>query len=119
VLVFDPSAFVKQGKKSTGVQRQWCGRLGKLENCQVGVFLGYVSHAGHALIDSRLYLPREWTRDRKRCNEAGVPREIRFATRHELALQMLDLHGGLLPHRCVAGDDEMGRSSWFRQQLRT
>jgi SRSO17 transposase len=118
VLVFDPSAFVKQGKKSVGVQRQWCGRLGKVENCQVGVFLGYVSHQGHALIDSRLYLPREWTKDRKRRNEAGVPREVRFATRHELALVMLDLHGGLLPHRWVAGDDEMGRSSWFRQQLR-
>jgi DDE superfamily endonuclease len=118
VLVFDPSAFVKQGKKSVGVQRQWCGRLGKVENCQVGVFLGYVSHQGQALVDSRLYLPREWTKDRKRMNEAGVPREVRFATRHELALQMLDLHGGLLPHRWVAGDDEMGRSSWFRQQLR-
>jgi SRSO17 transposase len=118
VLVFDPSAFVKQGKKSAGVQRQWCGRLGKVENCQVGVFLGYVSHQGHALVDSRLYLPKEWTRDRKRMSEAGVPREVRFATRHELALQMLDLHGGLLPHRWVAGDDEMGRSTWFRRQLR-
>jgi SRSO17 transposase len=118
VLVFDPSAFVKQGKKSAGVQRQWCGRLGKVENCQVGVYLGYVSHTGHALVDYRLYLPKEWTRDRKRMNEAGVPRGIRFATRHELALQMLDEWGALLPHRWVAGDDEMGRSSWFRQQLR-
>jgi SRSO17 transposase len=118
VLVFDPSAFVKQGTKSVGVQRQWCGRLGKVENCQVGVFLGYVSHTGHALVDSRLYLPREWTKDRKRMSEAGVPRGVRFATRHELALQMLDERGALLPHRWVAGDDEMGRSSWFRQQLR-
>src|SRR4051812_24978970 len=118
VLVFDPSAFVKQGKKSVGVARQWCGRLGKVENCQVGVFLGYVSHQGHALVVPRLYLPKEWTRDRKRMNEAGVPREVRFATRHELALSMLDERGGLLPHRWVAGDDEMGRSSWFRQQLR-
>jgi SRSO17 transposase len=118
VLVFDPSAFVKQGKKSVGVQRQWCGRLGKVENCQLGVYLGYVSHTGHALVDSRLYLPKEWAKGRKRLNEAGVPREVRFATRHELALQLLDLHGGLLPHRWVAGDDEMGRSSSFRQQLR-
>ena len=119
VLVFDPSAFVKQGKKSVGVARQWCGRLGKVENCQVGVFLGYVSHQGHALVDSRLYLPREWTGDKKRMNEAGVPRHVRFfATRHELALSMLDEHGGLLPHRWVGGDDEMGRSTWFRQQLR-
>jgi SRSO17 transposase len=118
VLVFDPSAFVKQGKKSVGVQRQWCGRLGKVENCQVGVYLGYVSHEGHALVDFRLYLPKEWTRDRKRMNEAGVPKDVRFRTRHELALDMLDEQGGLLPHRWVAGDDEMGRSTWFRQQLR-
>lgn len=118
VLVFDPSAFVKQGKKSVGVQRQWCGRLGKVENCQVGVYLGYVSHQGHALVDFRLFLPREWARDKQRRKEAGVPKEVRFATRHELALQMLDERGGLLPHRWVAGDDEMGRSSWFRQQLR-
>ena len=118
VLVFDPSAFVKQGKKSVGVQRQWCGRLGKLENCQVGVYLGYVSHQGHALVDFRLYLPEEWAKDRQRRKEAGVPKEVRFATRHELALSMLDEQGALLPHRWVAGDDEMGRSSWFRQQLR-
>ena len=118
VLVFDPSAFVKQGKKSVGVQRQWCGRLGKVENCQVGVFLGYVGRQGHALVDSRLYLPKEWTGDRKRMNEAGVPKGVHFATRHELALAMLDEHGGLLAHRWVAGDDEMGRSSWFRLQLR-
>jgi len=106
------------GKKSVGVQRQWCGRLGKVENCQVGVYLGYVSHQGHALVDYRLYLPREWTKDRKRMNEAGVPREVRFATRHELALEMLDLQGSLLPHRWVAGDDEMGRPSGFRGRLR-
>jgi SRSO17 transposase len=118
VLVFDPSAFAKQGSKSVGVQRQWCGRLGKVENCQVGVYLGYVSHQGHALVDFRLYLPKEWARDRRRRNEARVPKEVRFRTRHELALDMLDEHGGLLPHRWVAGDDEMGRSSWFRQRLR-
>jgi SRSO17 transposase len=118
VLVFDPSAFVKQGHKSVGVQRQWCGRLGKVENCQVGVYLGYVSHAGHALVDFRLYLPEEWAGDRQRRKEAGVPREVGFATRHELALQMLDEHGDALPHSWVAGDDEMGRSTWFRQQLR-
>jgi SRSO17 transposase len=118
VLVFDPSAFAKQGKQSAGVQRPWCGRLGKVENCQVGVYLGYVSHQGHALVDYRLYLPGEWTKDRKRCHEAGVPKEVRFATRHELALAMLVERGGSLPHRWVAGDDEMGRSSWFRQQLR-
>jgi SRSO17 transposase len=117
VLVFDPSAFVKQGKESVGVQRQWCGRLGKVENCQVGVYLGYVSRTGHALVDYRLYLPKEWTQDRKRCNKAGVPKDVRFATRHELALAMLDERGSLLPHSWVAGDDEMGRSTWFRKEL--
>src|SRR5262245_46539050 len=118
VLVFDPSAFVKQGHKSVGVQRQWCGRLGKIDNCQVGVYLGYVCHEGHALVDFRLFLPKEWARDKGRRQEAGVPKEVRFATRHELALEMLDEQGGLLPHRWVAGDDEMGRSTHFRQQLR-
>jgi SRSO17 transposase len=117
VIVFDPSAFVKQGKKSVGVQRQWCGRLGKLENCQLGVYLGYVSRSGHALVDFRLYLPQDWAKDRPRRKEAGVPKDVRFCTRHELALGMLDEQGGLLPHGWVAGDDEMGRSSWFRQQL--
>jgi SRSO17 transposase len=119
VLVFDPSSFVKKGSESVGVARQWCGRLGKVENCQVGVYLGYVSRREHALVDFRLYLPREWASDRKRRKKAGVPKEIRFRTRHELALQMLDERGPELPHAWIAGDDEMGRSSWFRQQLRT
>jgi SRSO17 transposase len=118
VLVFDPSAFAKKGTESVGVARQWCGRLGKVENCQVGVYLGYVSRLEHALVDFRLYVPREWATDRKRRTKAGVPKEVRFRTRHELALQMLDERGGRLPHALVAGDDEMGRSSWFRQQLR-
>ena len=73
VLVFDPSAFPKRGTASVGVQRQWCGRLGKLENCQVGVYLAYVSRLDHALVDTRLYLPRECTRHRKRMSKAGVP----------------------------------------------
>jgi SRSO17 transposase len=119
VLVFDPSSFAKKGAGSVGVARQWCGRLGKVDNCQVGVYLGYASRKEHALVDFRLYLPREWTTDRKRMSHAGVPRAARFATRHELALAMLDGLGGLLPHSWVAGDDEMGRSSWFRQQLRS
>jgi SRSO17 transposase len=118
VLVFDPSAFPKKGSESVGVARQWCGRLGKVENCQVGIYLGYVSRCEHALVDFRLFLGREWARDRKRRRKAGVPPEIRFRTRHELALEMLDQRGGQLPHAWIAGDDEMGRSSWFRQELR-
>src|SRR5829696_5282248 len=104
VLAFDPSAFAKKGDRSVGVQRQWCGRLGKLENCQVGVYLAYVSRREHALVDVRLYLPKEWTRSRKRMAAAGVPRGVRFRTRHQLILDMLDERGGQLPHAWVSGD---------------
>jgi len=118
VLVFDPSAFAKKGKHSVGVARQWCGRLGKKENCQVGVFLGYVSRKEHALVDMRLYLPEEWTKDRQRCKAAGVPREAMcLRTRHELAMEMLDWNSRVLPHAWIAGDDEMGRPAWFRREL--
>ena len=117
VLVFDPSAFPKKGTESVGVQRQWCGRLGKVDNCQVGVYLGYVSAEEHALVDMRLYLPKSWARSRKRRAKAGVPAEVKFCTRHELALQMLDEHSATLPHAWVAGDDEMGKIPEFRGQL--
>jgi SRSO17 transposase len=119
VLVFDPSAFPKKGTESVGVQRQWCGRLGKKDNCQVGIYLGYVSRIEHALVDYRLYLPKEWAHDRKRRQKAGVPAEIRFRTRHELALEILDERSAVLPHAWISGDDEMGRCSWFRQELRS
>jgi SRSO17 transposase len=119
VLVFDPSAFAKKGTESVGVQRQWCGRLGKVENCQVGIYLGYVSRRDHALVDVRLYLPKEWAKSKRRRTKAGVPAAVRFRTRHELALAMLDERGGVLPHTWVSGDDEMGRCAWFRQELRS
>jgi SRSO17 transposase len=118
VLVFDPSAFPKQGQASVGVQRQWCGRLGKVENCQVAVYLAYATRAEHALVDGRLYLPKEWATDQGRRAKAGVPKATRFRTRHQLALELLAEHGPVLPHAWVSGDDEMGRSSWFRAQLR-
>jgi len=117
VLVFDPSAFKKQGRESVGVARQWCGRLGKIDNCQVGIYLGYVSRKEHALVDVRLYLNKEWAKDKRRRKKCGVPREIRFQTRHALALEMLSEHGTTLPHAWIAGDDEMGRSSAFRRDL--
>jgi SRSO17 transposase len=116
VLVFDPSAFPKKGTASVGVQRQWCGRLGKLENCQVGIYLAYVTRREHALADVRLYLPKEWATRKRR--KAGVPTAVRFRTRHELALEMLDGSGPRLPHGWVSGDDELGRCSWFRRELR-
>src|SRR5690348_4836253 len=118
VLVFDPSAFPKKGSESVGVQRQWCGRLGKVDNCQVGIYLGYVSRSEHALVDVRLYLPRDWAKRKRRRLKAGVPAALRFRTRHELALEMLDERGPLLPHAWISGDDELGRCSWFREQLR-
>jgi SRSO17 transposase len=118
VLVFDPSGVLKQGRASVGVARQWCGRAGKVDNCQVGVYLGYVSRKEHALVDARLYLPKEWTNDRRRCRRAGIPRDVRFRTRHELALEMLREHRHVLPHAWVTGDDEMGRSTAFRDELR-
>ncbi len=119
VLVFDPSGFKKQGKSSVGVARQWCGRLGKIENCQVGIYLGYVSRKEHALVDVRLYLTKEWAKDKKRRAKCGVPDDTRFQTRHALALEMLSQHRTTLPHSWIAGDDEMGRSSAFRRDLRT
>jgi SRSO17 transposase len=118
VLVIDPSGVLKQGKGSVGVARQWCGRAGKVDNCQVGVYLGYVTSKEHALVDMRLYLPKEWTKDKPRCKRAGIPKEIRFRTRHELTLEMLREHRAVLPHAWVTGDDEMGRNSGFREELR-
>jgi SRSO17 transposase len=118
VVVFDPSGHVKRGAESVGVQRQWCGRLGKIENCQVGVYMGYASPQEHALVDVQLFLPRDWARDKVRRRKCHVPKEVKFCTRHELALQMLDENGSLLPHAWVAGDDEMGKSPWFREELR-
>src|ERR1700730_16601895 len=119
VLVFDPSGFPKKGMSSVGVARQWCGRLGKVDNCQVGGYMAYVSRKEHAIVNARLYLPKEWAKDRARRDEAGVPRTIKFRTRHELALEMLEECGGRLPHAWVAGDDEMGRPSSFRLELGT
>ena len=117
VIVFDPSAFPKQGRQSVGVARQWCGRLGKVENCQVAVYMAYVSRKDQALVNTRLYLPEEWAQDRKRRKAAGVPKEVKFQTRHEQALEMLSEQGHVLPHAWIAGDDEMGKVAWFRRDL--
>lgn len=117
VIVFDPSGFPKKGTESVGVQRQWCGRLGKIENCQVGVYMAYVSAEEHALVNTRLYLPQEWAKDKARRRKCHVPREVKFKTRHQLCLEMLDEVGHLLPHGWITGDDEMGRSSSFRREL--
>ena len=119
VIVFDPSGFPKSGKDSVGVGRQWCGRLGKVDNCQVAICMGYVSAKEHGLVDTRLFLPKDWTKDKQRRKKAGVPEAVRYRTRHQLCLEMLAQHGKTLPHAWVAGDDEMGRPYWFRRRLDT
>jgi SRSO17 transposase len=118
VIVFDPSAFRKKGTKSVGVARQWCGRHGKVDNCQVGVFMAYITKKEHAIVNTRLFLPKEWATDKARRKEAGVPKEMKHRTRHQLALEMLEGCGKALPHSWIAGDDEMGRPSGFRDELR-
>jgi SRSO17 transposase len=118
VIVFDPSGFAKKGQASVGVQRQWLGRQGKVDNGQVGVFMAYASHRERALVDVRLYLPKAWAQDRVRRKRCGIPVAERYRTRHDLALEMLKETGPLLPHGWVSGDDEMGRSSRFRAELR-
>ena len=118
IIAFDPSSFPKRGTHSVGVKRQWCGHRGKVDNCQVGVFMGYVSAHDHALLDFRLYLPEEWTRDEHRRQQCHVPLEVRYHTRQEQCLEMLDTRRKQVPHSWVSGDDELGRHTRFRQQLR-
>lgn len=116
-LVIDSSGFPKKGCASVGVSRQWCGRLGKIDNCQVGVFLGYVSARGHTLVDERLYLPADWAKDKGRRKMCHVPKAVKFRTVHELSLEMLEKRGPILPHAWILGDDEFGRVTWFRDRL--
>src|ERR671928_915115 len=85
VLVVDETGFVKNGRHSAGVARQYCGTVGKVENCQVGVFLAYGSRKGHALIDRRLYLPKAWAGDAERRRAAKVPEDVPFRTKPEIA----------------------------------
>jgi SRSO17 transposase len=89
VLVVDETGFLKKGRHSAGVARQYSGTAGRVENCQIGVFLGYASALGHALLDRELYLPQEWTDDRERCRQAGIPDARGFATKPQLARQLL------------------------------
>ena len=119
VIVFDPSAFAKSGKQSVGVARQWCGRLGKIDNCQVGVYMAYASAGGHALVDVEMSLPHEWADDKARMRKAGVPKSHqKFRKRWKLCLDMLDRYGDQLPHAWVTGDDEFGKPREFRRELR-
>jgi SRSO17 transposase len=118
MLVIDETGFLKKGNKSVGVQRQYSGTAGRIENCQIGVFLTYAWHADHTLVDRELYLPKSWTEDRERCRAAHVPEEVNFATKPELAARMLwrTLDGGL--RACwVLGDTVYGSHRPLRAGL--
>ena len=120
VWVLDCSDFPKQGRKSVGVARQYCGRLGKVANCQAGMFLAYVSPLGRALVDKGLYLPESWTSDNDRCEAAGVPEERQgYRSKTEMALEMLERaqERGHLRAGWVTGDDAFGMSPSFREGL--
>jgi len=118
MLVLDETGFLKKGKKSVGVQRQYSGTAGRIENCQLGVFLTYTSQAGHTLVDRELYLPKSWTQDPERCREARVPEEVVFATKPELAARMLwrTLEAGLCA-KWVTGDTVYGSHRPLREGL--
>jgi SRSO17 transposase len=118
VLVVDETGFLKKGTTSVGVQRQYSGTAGKVDNCQVGVFLAYASAKGRAFIDRELYLPERWTEDPERCKAARVPEEIGFGTKPELAQLMLEraLEVGV-PAAWVTADEVYGGSPTLRQWL--
>jgi SRSO17 transposase len=121
VLVVDESGFLKKGEKSVGVARQYTGTAGRIENCQVGVFLAYASQKGAAFVDRALYVPREeWADDPVRRVEAGVPDEVRFATKGELAKEMLGrAFEAKVPARWVVADTVYGTARGLRGWLET
>jgi SRSO17 transposase len=118
VLVVDETGFLKKGGKSAGVQRQYSGTAGRIENCQVGVFLAYASRKGRALVDRELYLPIEWAQDPDRRVQAQVPTGVGFATKPKLAQGMLEraLDAGV-PARWVTGDEVYGGDARLRAWL--
>jgi SRSO17 transposase len=118
VLVVDGSGFPKRGTESCGVGHHWCGHTGQVENCQIGVFVCYAAPGGYALLDRRLFLPKDWAADRKRRAKCHVTRPVVYQEPWQMALTMLQTHCRGLPHGWLAGDDEFGRSVEFRAQLR-
>jgi SRSO17 transposase len=118
VLVVDETGFLKKGTKSCGVARQYSGTAGRIENCQIGVFLGYASGKGRAGIDRALYLPKAWTQDTERRAEAGVPETMQFQTKPQLALAMIEraLEAGV-PARWVVADEVYGSDGKLRRAL--
>ncbi len=118
VLVVDETGFLKKGTKSAGVARQYSGTAGRIENCQIGVFLGYATSVGRTFLDRELYLPNAWTQDRDRCREAGIGDEVEFATKPELAMRMIAraLDAGV-PAGWVTGDEVYGQHARLRMML--
>lgn len=118
VLIVDETGFVKKGDKSVGVQRQYSGTAGRVENCQLGVFLAYASPTGRALVDRELYLPKAWTTDPERCADAGVPAQVQFATKPAQATVMLArAFDAGVPAGWVTADEAYGQDSKFRMFL--
>src|SRR6202040_2269164 len=118
VWVIDDTGFAKQGKHSVGVERQYSGTLGKVGNCQVAVSLHHVGEQGNAVLGWRLYLPETWTKDAARRQAAGIPEEVVFRKKWELALDLLDqARGWGLPDRIVLGDAGYGEATEFREGL--
>jgi len=118
VLIVDETGFLKKGTKSVGVQRQYSGTAGRIENCQIGVFVGYASATGRAFLDRELYLPQAWAGDSERRQEAGVPPEVTFATKPALAQQMLArAFAAGVPAAWVTGDEIYGDDGPFRHWL--
>src|SRR4051794_1677151 len=117
VLILDPSGFPKSGAESCGVARQWCGRLGKQDNCQLGVFLAYAAPGGYAPLDRQLYLPEAWAADAGRRKKCRVPEAVTFKESWRIAVELLERCRKDLPHAWVSGDDEMGRPAPFRGWL--
>jgi SRSO17 transposase len=120
VLVIDETGDVKKGAATAGVQRQYTGTAGRIENAQVAVYLGYAAPRGHALIDRELYLPKSWTDDRDRCAAAGIPATVTFATKPQLAERMIErAAGAAVPFAWVAGDEVYGDNGPLRTWLDT
>ena len=118
VLIVDETGFLKKGTKSAGVARQYSGTAGRIENCQIGVFLAYASGNGHALIDRELYLPKEWAEDPARCKAAGIPKQVAFATKPELARRMIARAiAAEVPFAWVLGDEVYGCDRRLRLDL--
>jgi SRSO17 transposase len=114
----DESGFKKSGMNSVGVKRQYCGRLGKVDNCQVGVYLGYTNGNRRTLIDERLYLPEDWANDPVRRKQCGVPDDVIFKTKGELGLEMiLDARERRVPFAWIGMDCFYGEQPWLRSEI--